>query len=363
MATRRGFLAGLAAAALVPRPTWADVGSPAYLAAAKLPNGAYVLAGLSSNGTETFRVPLPDRGHAAAAHPTRAEAVAFARRPGTFAVILDCMTGEPKATLQAAEGRHFYGHGVFSRDGSLLFTSENDYDGNRGVIAVRDAATNYLQIDEFPSGGVGPHDIGRLPGTDTLVVANGGIGSHPDAGEVDLGVPEMRPNLSYFNANGRPSDVVELAPDLWRNSIRHLALRDDGLVAFAMQWHGEEAEIPPLVGLHRQGEAPRLLSAPGPLQPEMRGYAGSVALSQDGRRVAISSPPGGQVHIWDVESGAWVDRLMLTDTCGLSSGPEGFVATTGLGVVVGIRGSTSGWQRQHDGAWDNHLVRIAGDTV
>ena len=363
MATRRGFLAGLAAAALVPRPTWADVGSPAYLAAAKLPDGAFVLAGLGKDGRETFRVPLPDRGHAAAAHPTRAEAVAFARRPGTFAVVLDCLTGEVKATLEAAQGRHFYGHGSFSQDGTLLFTSENDYDGNRGMIAVRDVAAGYLLIDEFPSGGVGPHDIGRLPGTDTLVVANGGIGSHPDAGDVDLGIPEMRPSLAYFDANGVLIEMVELAPELLRNSIRHLAPRPDGLVAFAMQWHGDETETPPLVGLHRIGEEPRLLFAPGPLQAEMQGYAGSVALSRDGTLVAISSPPGGQVHVWEADSGRWVDRLILTDTCGLSSGMSGFVATTGTGLVTGFTGSATEWQRTHEGAWDNHLVRIATDLV
>jgi hypothetical protein len=64
-----------------------------------------------------FQIPLPGRGHAAAIHPQKPQAVAFARRPGTFAVVTNCVTGQPSARLSAPAGRHFYGHGAFSRDG------------------------------------------------------------------------------------------------------------------------------------------------------------------------------------------------------------------------------------------------------
>ena len=92
---RRAFLATLAAAC-APRLTWAEVGSPAFLAAGKEGEG-FVLHGLSAAGQSLFQIALPGRGHAAAAHPTRAEAVAFARRPGTFALVLDCGTGDDPA--------------------------------------------------------------------------------------------------------------------------------------------------------------------------------------------------------------------------------------------------------------------------
>ena len=91
MTTRRSFLAGLLAAASAPSLSWADAGSPAYLAAAKEPSGTYALFGLAASGQDVFRIALPDRGHAAAAHPPAPEAVAFARRPGTFALVIDCV--------------------------------------------------------------------------------------------------------------------------------------------------------------------------------------------------------------------------------------------------------------------------------
>ena len=125
---RRQFLAGLLASGLAPRPTWADAGAPRFLSAAATANGRYMLCGIDAGLNSTFMLPLPGRGHAAAAHPVRPEAVVFARRPGTFAMVIDCTTGRRKTVLHSPDGRHFYGHGAFSSDVSLLYTTENDFE-------------------------------------------------------------------------------------------------------------------------------------------------------------------------------------------------------------------------------------------
>ena len=152
MATRRGFLAGLLAAGMAPRATWAGLGSPAFLSAGKAPDGSYLLAGLNAGGEILFRLPLPARGHAAAAHPHRAEAVAFARRPGRFADVIDCRDGGVRTRITPPDGHHFYGHGCFSPDGTRLFTTENDFENARGIIGVWEAsATGYRRIGHFAS--------------------------------------------------------------------------------------------------------------------------------------------------------------------------------------------------------------------
>ena len=107
MTNRRHFIAGMLASGLVPAPTWADAGGPADLAAAGLRDGSCVLCGIDAALEVVFEIPLPGRGHAAAAHPSKPQAVAFARRPGNFALVIDCMSGRVKATLHAPEGRHF----------------------------------------------------------------------------------------------------------------------------------------------------------------------------------------------------------------------------------------------------------------
>jgi uncharacterized protein len=348
MTNRRHFLAGLLATGMIPAPTWADAGAPAYLAAAGLGDDRFALCGISAALDILFQIPLPARGHAAAAHPTRPQAVAFARRPGTFALVIDCLTGKVTARLEAPQGRHFYGHGVFSLDGNRLYTTENDYLAGAGRIGVWDTKT-YARIDEFASGGVGPHDIKRLPASDVLVVANGGIDTRPDAGRAKLNIPTMRPNLSYI-ADRTVIETRELPREMHKSSIRHLAVGHDGLVAFGMQWQGD-VDAPALVGLHRRGQDIRLLEG----AEDMHGYIGSIALSRDSRRIAVTSPRAGRVQVFDAVSETEIASQTLADVCGIAPGGPDFIVTCGTGALHDLADSTND---RHPLMWDNHLVKL-----
>lgn len=355
MANRRQFLTGLLATGLAPLPTWADAGSPAFLSAAARADGAYVLCGIGLNQNVTFQIPLPARGHAAAAHPTRPLAVAFARRPGTFAVVIDCITGQPTATLNAPAGRHFYGHGAFSQDGAWLFTTENDYEAGTGRIGVWDVAASFQRAGDFASGGIGPHDIKRLPRTDTLVVANGGIDTHPDSGRTMLNIPTMEPNLSYI-AGDKVIEVATLDRNHHKNSIRHLSVAQDGTVAFGMQWQGD-APAPPLVGTHKRGQTPQLLSVADDKLREMQGYVGSITFGQGGTEVIATSPRGGVLQRYDAQTGTYLAQTQLEDVCGAAATQNEVILTTGTGKIVGLRGNQI---TAHNGLkWDNHLVALS----
>lgn len=358
MTSRRGFVAGLVATGLCPRASWADAGAPDYLAAARHPDGRYVLAGLSHKGDILFQLPLPGRGHAATAHPTRPEAVAFARRPGTFAMVIDCSQGREVARLNAPVGRHFYGHGAFSADGTLLFTTENDFANGAGVIGVWDATRGYRRLAEFSSGGVGPHEMRLMPDGQSLVVANGGIETHPESGRAKLNIPVMAPCLSYLSLAGDLLEQVELPHALHKNSIRHLAVAADGTVGFAMQWQGRKDRHPPLLGVHQRGENPRLMAADDAAHRRMDGYAGSVAISGDNTQVAITSPRGGVVHVFELRSGALLNVIEMADVCGLGPGASGFAISAGTGEFGAIRGGALRGVRPHALQWDNHLIAL-----
>lgn len=353
---RRQFLGGLLAAGLVPRPTWADVGSPAYLSSAALRDGSFVLCGISANMDVLFQIPLPARGHAAATHPTRPEAVAFARRPGTFALLIDCVSGQPKATLKSPEGRHFYGHGVFSTNGDWLFTTENDYEAGRGRIGIWDARANYARIDEFDSGGIGPHDIKRLPGSDALVVANGGIDTHPDTGRTKLNLPTMRSNLAYIE-HGQVVEVVTLPNEMQKNSIRHLATGPTGDVAFGMQWQGD-GPVDALVGQHRLGAALGFLSATPNQVRALNGYIGSIAYSRDGSSIAATSPRGGCLHLYDTQAARHSASIALRDVCGVAPNDQGFILTSGTGELRTLRDQRQLIRMAAAYTWDNHLISL-----
>lgn len=352
MATRRGFLAGLAALTL-PVPGWADVGSPRFLAAGKQ-DERFVLHGLSATGETTFSVDLPGRGHAACAHPTRPVAVAFARRPGIFAVALDCLTGAVIARLVPPEGRQFNGHGVFSDDGKRLFTSEVVAETSEGRIGLW-RFPDFQRIGEWASGGIGPHDVKRLS-EGRLVIANGGIRTDPQD-RSKLNLDSMRPNLTLLSADGGIEAQAELPADLWQNSIRHLAVNAVGTVAFAMQWEGDLSEPVPQLGLWQP-----LRAKPQTCPPDaagtfrMKGYAGSIAVT-DGGLIALTSPRGGVVMIHDAE-GRHLATHARADVCGIAPDGEGFLASDGSGALWSCTSQAITPLRRTGPQWDNHLIAL-----
>ena len=356
MTTRRGFMASLLATGFAPRLGWAAVGSPAYLAAAKDPEGGFALYGLSEAGAVTFRVPLPGRGHAGAGHPRRAEAVAFARRPGSFALVIDCATGDVIHRLTPPAGHHLNGHGAYAADGAILLTSEQEVDSSAGRIGVWDVTAGYVRVGAYPTGGIGPHEMRLMPDGATLVVANGGIATDPDD-RSKLNLDTMRPSLTYLTLQGILKDRVELDRDLHRNSIRHLAVRSDGLVGFALQWQGGAGAAMPLLGLHRMGDAPILAEAPLADELAMQGYAGSVAFSGDGSELAITSPRGGRLHRF-ADDGAFLGAVPRADICGLAPLRGGYLASDGLGGLIAIGHDGPAALARLDCAWDNHIVRL-----
>lgn len=345
---RRAFLATLAAS-LAPRLTWADIGAPAFLAAGKRGED-YFLHGLAASGSSLFQIALPGRGHAAAAHPVRAEAVAFARRPGTFALVIDCATGETRHRLTPPEGMQFNGHGAYSADGGLLMTSEVIAETSEGRIGLWDTA-RYTRLTDWPSHGIGPHEIKRLA-DGRLAVANGGIRTDP-VDRTKLNIPDMRPNLTLLAADGTLLDQIEL-PDLPQNSIRHLALQGDTL-AFAMQWEGDPAEPVPQLGLWTPGSIPVICTPPEAQAFTMQGYAGSVAATPD--RFLITSPKGGALMLFDA-GGAHIATHHRPDLCGAAASSESLTVTDGQGAVWSATDAGLTPLATDETQWDNHLVSL-----
>jgi hypothetical protein len=356
MTSRRSVLAGLAALCL-PAPSWADVGNPRFLAAAKQGED-YFLHGLTAAGESLFSLPLPARGHAATAHPHRPLAVAFARRPGVFALVIDCRDGRLLHSLTPPDGRQFNGHGTFSADGMILYTSEVIAETSQGRIGLWD--TNcFTRIGEWASGGIGPHDMKRLP-DGRLVIANGGIVTDP-RDRTKLNIPDMRPNLTLLDTDGTPLDQAELDPTLNRNSIRHLALTQTGSIAFAMQWEGDTTEAVPLLGLWTPGATPTLCAVPEPESLRMQGYAGSIAVAESGH-IAITSPRGGLVQVFAAD-GRFLASQPRQDVCGIAALPGGgFLASDGMGALLRLTVKGDSIQttalHSHPLAWDNHLVTL-----
>ena len=118
-------------------------------------NNNFFAAAFNADGQLINKVPLPARGHDSLAMPHKpGHALIFARRPGHYVVEVDFINGRIVKTIAAPNGQHFYGHGIFNHDHSILVTSENDYHQGRGLIVLRDS-TSYQVLEQFDSNFVG----------------------------------------------------------------------------------------------------------------------------------------------------------------------------------------------------------------
>jgi len=361
---RRTFLAGVAggtAALALPTSVAAAFAPECFAAARKDDRGNYSAALFDLERGDMRAVALPARGHDIALRPDGREWVAFARRPGRFGVAVPVGAGEP-VWFSSKPGRHFFGHGTFSAGGRLLYTTENDYEQGQGVIGVRDATGGYQQIGELSGYGVGPHDLALLSDGRTVVIANGGILTHPDSPREEMNLATMEPSLVYVDLE--TGDLLEehkLAAGLHQLSIRHLTVAGKDTVVFGCQYRGPEEDTPPLIGFHRRGQTPAVVPAPSDTQGALRNYIGSVTADRSGGVVAASAPKGGLITYWDVATRRFLGTCTLGDGCGLAPTHHSasFLMTSGEGWLA--TGTAEGTMSRHPSRyhWDNHAILVA----
>lgn len=322
----------------------------------KQADGSFGAIILNERADVITQIDLPGRGHAVVFDHNSRKAVAFARRPGNFALVFDVAGSTPMQTIIAPDGRHFYGHGVFSPKGNLLFASENDFEITTGKIGIYDVTNNFSRVGEFDSHGVGPHEILAMPDGKTLAIANGGIETHPDFGRAKLNLSAMQPSLVFLNIE--TGELIEkhiLPENMNRLSIRHLAATPDNGVIFGCQFEGSKSNTPPLAGKCRMGEGIKLWPAiPDNL---LANYVGSVAVTKDGKHAAISSSKGGVFIILDTQTGNIVEVHQMEGCGGLTATPKGIVASSSKGALKRMGGKEL--TRQFPFSLDNHLMQTS----
>ena len=359
---RRAFLkaagAGFAASLLPRQAVALERSELVFASATQTSDGGYGAVLLGERGEVIASIDLPDRGHDITISREAGRGVVFARQPGTFALVFDPAGHAPPVTLTSVPGRHFYGHGVFSPDGRLLYATESDFEAAQGVVGIYDATDGYRRIGEFPTYGTGPHEMLLMPDGVTFVVANGGIETHPDFGRAELNLQTMDPSIVFIDRrDGRLVGQLQLDAGLHQLSIRHMAIDARGRVWFGCQYKGAPTDGPQLVGYATLDGVITLVELPPETLADLRNYVGSVAASADGTTVAVSSPEGDLLVAIDVEGKRPVLVETLRNGCGLAADEAGFVATSGEGEMIGIAGS--GREPQSFGfRFDNHVLRL-----
>ncbi len=321
--------------------------------------GQNMVAAINNQGEIVTTVKLPARCHDSLALPQKpGHAIVFCRRPDRFAMEVDFINGVIVNNIQSQADCHFYGHGAFSKDNQYLYTTENLYDKKRGLIVVRDAQT-FQVLDRFDSGGIGPHELMLMPDGNTLVIANGGIETHPNHPRKKLNIETMQPNLAYLDiSTGKV--LSSYAPPDNQLSIRHLAVSPNGAVYAGAQYQGKKSTIQPLVFAHHGEDSLQPFRASQTQWFKMQQYTASLLISND--LLCVSCPRGSRLSFWDTTTLSYVDQQIFSDVSGLANSNGKILASSGKGLLKKldrtqpISGPTS--INRLSLRFDNHMTMI-----
>ncbi|MEZ5661745.1 MAG: DUF1513 domain-containing protein [Burkholderiaceae bacterium] len=335
---------------------------PDFISGCRLVDGRMGVARVAADGTLRWVRPLAARVHEVLMDPAHACLHVIARRPGRERWCLSVADGAILERGDSGPEHVFCGHGIATRDG-LLFTTEARRLDGAGSIAVRESVGGRL-LTRFDCHGFDPHMISLIPDGNTVVVAIGGAREHEgDVTKGGGGIPP-RSSLAYFDRrDGRCLGRYQA----WhpRLSIRHLGVAPDGRVVFGTQWRGAAASIDPtvpLLGSHRGEDAPRPVLGEARQWRALRGYVGSVAMTEDGAVAWASSPRGGRVLRWLVGVNRLdADDWQLHDVCGVAvpRGSRQPLFSTGDGLLMLAQARTAAGRASAPvAAWDNHMMSL-----
>lgn len=260
-------------------------------------------------------IDLPFLAHGLTPSPHDAARLVLFEKHGPGACVVDLRQGVVVHTLQAGPGREFYGHGAFSRDGSLLYCTETDVThGYRGVLAVRDGR-DFRLLGELPSYGLAPHDCEWVGDGDVLVVCNGGA---------PVGSEEHPPNVAFVDCKSEAL-LESVRPTNPRINTGHLAVGRGGELAVVSAPRDGLSPIEDLGGVSLRGATGplRTMEAPHEVVGLLRGETLSVAIHEPTRTVAATTPLAHYLTFWDLDTGELRSSLRVPDPRGVAVSLDG----------------------------------------
>ncbi|UVJ43205.1 DUF1513 domain-containing protein [Pseudomonas sp. LS1212] len=332
--------------------------SPLLLSARDDSDGQHYAVGYRLDGTQVFATRVGQRCHDIINHPEQPIALFVARRPGTESYLIDLRDGRLLQTVASQPNRHFYGHAVIHKHGQWLYATENDTtEPGRGVLGVyRFEGERLSYSGEISTHGIGPHQVSWLPDGETLVVANGGIRTEAES-RVEMNLDAMQPSLVLMRRDGTLLSKETLKQQM--NSVRHLAVANDGTVVAGQQFMGDAHETAELLAIKRPGEAFQPFPVADQQLQAMNHYTASVAIHSELRLVALTAPRANRFFIWDLDTASVRLDAPLPDCAGVGAVKDGFVVTSGQGRCrfydCRQKALLAKPLELPAGLWDNHL--------
>lgn len=353
-------------------------GQEFYLATKKDAAGNYEFAFFDQNLEMLHTYPLKGRAHQVLGLSSNTVAV-FSRRPGSWIRVIDLETPAQCYDIEAPGNVFFTGHGDLSSDGQTLYVSEHDFEARVGQISVYNYKTKtgrFVRSHAMSAGGIGPHEIRVVKhlGRETLVVAVGGLHTHPDFPRQKLNIDSMSSNISLIDLKSESVlETYKLSSLHQKLSIRHIDVNHaDGelevIAACQYQGYGVKNFYDTVAVLKQKKFS--LIQEGESVKAKMKNYAGSICFDTSREFFAVSCPKGHTAFVYgyDQNRNAYLhQQISMTDVCGLTAGRAAgeFILSSGYGQIKKIDVLSSGIKRQvhhnersYPEAFDNHMAKL-----
>ena len=291
-------------------------------------------------------IPLPFFGHAVTQNPQQPNHLVTFEKWGKRAALVDLRASSIIATAEPLEGNIFFGHAVYTPDGSMLINTESADAPSGGQIVFRDPLTLKI-IKTEPSFGRRPHECLILKNSQTLLVANEGSGLLT-SDETDL----KNPVLAWIDLqSGRLQHRTQFIPDGSKNlsdavsgGYAHILSTFDGWVICggAKDIEGsnpvKDKPYAMIAFVSPEGEVfePELSDD---LRTRMRGEALSLCVLGESGLAAVTIPAGNMCFIFDYKTQKLLHVIDTPDGKGAASipslvtGHESFVISSARGFL------------------------------
>ena len=248
-------------------------------------------------------------------------------------------------SIEPGEHRNFYGHVCWDRDGKHFISPQMDVATRQGYLVWYEGST-LRQVDELAIARGGSHDLGFLPGTDTLVITSSGLA--PDYGQPAAG-PKERVGASvvafYDVRQRRLLREWEMADH--GEFPGHLKIGTDGQVYMASS-----------IFANSQGENKRSAGAiydvsfeqplrewdiPASVRQSLSGELLSLEIDEDLDRLVVTNPGSRQLLTFGLRERKWIDSVPTISTGIAWNRPRRTLYGFELGEKVARRESRSGY--------------------
>ncbi len=287
----------------------------------------YVFALYDFKKSFAEQIPINFFAHGISINPSSTNQLFLFQKKGPGAYEIDLKTRQVIHYMTPSEGCHFYGHGAYSKDGSLLFAVESYLNNHDEIISVRDAKSLDI-LGEFPSYGKNPHDCHLFSNGELLAITNGG-------GTLDS---TDSPSVCYVDVeSGKLVEKIEL-PDK-RINAGHLVLsknQDLGVVS-APRSGLPESDLAG-VSFRKFGNEIIDLQAPDGIKNRYIGETLSAAIHKESNTFAVTTPKGDLVSFWDTKNHQFKKYIDLPKPRGITTTSDGkyFIVSYGSQASLGL---------------------------